>query len=145
MILPAVSSIYFRFDLFYFYFFFPPLAVDLCLSKEEYADALVLASLGGPELWARAQQAFFVKHKSAFMRDTVSAIVRKDLSALIANSPAEKWRETLAMLLTYAQGDKFSSLCADLGEKLEKNPNYLSGAAIVYLFSCNVDKLLSCW
>ena len=37
-------------------------AVSLCLSTEQYADAILLAVKGGPESLSNTQKAYFEKH-----------------------------------------------------------------------------------
>lgn len=56
-------------------------AVECCFRTGNFGDALVLASCGGPELWAKAQQRYFESQseKRQFL-STVSAIIRNEVS-----------------------------------------------------------------
>lgn len=43
-------------------------AVDACLAVHRMADALMLASLGGAELWSKAQKAFMDSEPRPYMK-----------------------------------------------------------------------------
>lgn len=58
-------------------------AVRACLGVGRVADALLLASCGGPELWTLAQRAALQRHPARFVRTTVAAIVLQDFAALV--------------------------------------------------------------
>ncbi len=81
--------------------------MNKCLDTDRLADALVLASCGGTALWAKTQQRYFAGHKQAFIKNVVSAIVRSDLADLVAHTDLGKWKEALAVLLTYATAEKY--------------------------------------
>ena len=55
-------------------------AVECCFRTGNLADALVLASCGGGDLWAKTQQRYFEEQASQrpFLR-TVSAIIRNEV------------------------------------------------------------------
>jgi hypothetical protein len=53
------------------------------------------------ELFAETREAFFKKHKQRFVNKVVRAIANNDLANYVANSDVSRWRETMAILLTY--------------------------------------------
>ncbi|KAJ1827278.1 protein transport protein S31 [Coemansia sp. RSA 2599] len=120
-------------------------AVELCIEKELFADALILATCGSAELASRAQQAYFAKRaqQASYVR-LLHSIVTGDLTDVVSNGDLGEWDEILALLCTYAQGDQFSNLCELLGRRLER-ANELSNAVLCYLASGNLDKVAAIW
>ncbi|KAJ1642847.1 protein transport protein S31 [Coemansia asiatica] len=120
-------------------------AVELCIEKELFADALILATCGSADLASRAQQAYFAKRaqQASYVR-LLHSIVTNDLTDVVANGDLGEWDEILALLCTYAQGDQFSNLCELLGRRLER-ANELSNAVLCYLASGNLDKVAAIW
>ena len=120
-------------------------AVDCCFRTENLADALVLASCGGAELWAKTQERYFEsqKEKRPFLA-VVAAINQNNLGPLVENSDIKSWQETLAILSTYAKAEEFPSLCVDLGDKLDANGNH-SEASLCYMCALNLNKTVKYW
>ncbi len=77
-------------------------AVKSCLQVDNMADALLLASCGGAELWASTQSEYFERHKGSSERSgylgIVSAIVNSELRQFVETSNLSTWKETLAIL-----------------------------------------------
>lgn len=129
-------------------------AVKLCTDKNRFADALMLASCAGEPLWKETQSLFFQRHPNPFMRQTMSAVVGQDLESLVNQADLSEWRDTLAMLLTFAshsesigQDDKtaFRPLCNRLGQRLQSEANDVASATLCFITSCNADALLEIW
>ena len=51
---------------------------------------------------------------------SLATIVSGDLAEAVASTTVASWRETLAMILTYAREEEFITLCQQLGERLEQ-------------------------
>jgi len=120
-------------------------AVDGCFARGQLADALLLASCGGAELWEATRLRYFEAQaaKRPFLA-VVAAIINSRLGDLVATSDPAEWKETLAILSTYGKSDEFSSLCEQLGEVLEKAGNE-KAASLCYLCAINVPKTVSIW
>ena len=79
-------------------------AVSLCLSSDRFADAILLAVKGGPELLARTQKAYFERRTTAFpYLRLFQSIVTDDLDEavdrlLAATPPEVRNGTTLAFL-----------------------------------------------
>ena len=54
-------------------------AVERCMRSGRYADGLVLAASGGPELWTATRDEYLQSSRTPFMQ-TLSAIVHQDLA-----------------------------------------------------------------
>ncbi|KAG7392468.1 protein transport protein S31 [Phytophthora boehmeriae] len=118
-------------------------AVNCCLAYNQLADALLLASCGGPELWEKTQRAFFAHQQRPVMR-VVSAIIKNELTELVEVSDLSEWRETLAILSTYAKSEEFPSLCDKLASRLETAGD-LHSATLCYMCAVNVEKTVNAW
>jgi hypothetical protein len=75
-------------------------AVEACMADGRMADALLLASIGGEDLWHKVQKAFMKREPKPYMK-VVKALMDKDLASLVRDRSLARWRETLAMLCTY--------------------------------------------
>ncbi|KAF1795304.1 Ancestral coatomer element 1, Sec16/Sec31 [Phytophthora cactorum] len=118
-------------------------AVNCCLAYNQLADALLLASCGGPELWEKTQRAFFAHQQRPVMR-VVSAIIKNELTELVEISDLAEWRETLAILSTYAKSEEFPSLCDKLATRLEAAGD-LHSATLCFMCAVNVEKTVNAW
>jgi len=120
-------------------------AVECCFRTGNMADALMLASCGGAELWSMTQQRYFESEapKRPYLA-IVSAVICNQLVDLVASSDASKWQETLALLSTYGQPDAFPSLCIALGDSLAsagKNHE----ANLCYMCSLSLEHSVKHW
>ncbi|KAK1739842.1 protein transport protein SEC31-like protein [Skeletonema marinoi] len=112
-------------------------AVECCFRSGNYADALVLASCGGAELWAKTQAEYF--HERQSDRSDSWAVDRA-----CGRSDPKKWRETLAVLSTYGQSEEFPSLCAALGDRLEESGD-TANASLCYMCALDLGQAVKYW
>ena len=93
-----------------------------CFRLGNHTDALILSSCGGLELWAKTQGQYFAKEaeKRPYL-SIVNAVIHNQLDEIVQRSEPRKWRETLAVLSTYAKAEEFPSLCQMLGYMLEES------------------------
>lgn len=120
-------------------------AVECCFRTGNLADALVLASCGGADLWAKTQERYFESQskKKPFL-SVVDAIIKSDLGPLVQNSDVTNWQETLAILSTYAKSDEFPALCIALGEKLDEAGD-ASSASLCFMCALSLNKAVKHW
>lgn len=121
-------------------------AVDVCLSENKMAEAILLAIAGGPELLSRTQQRYFQKNGTNLGR-LVSAIVTHDWRHIVTSCELDNWKEALAIILTYSPADEFSTLCDTLAARLENEVggDLASYAGLCYICSGNVEKMVENW
>ena len=93
-------------------------AVDACVAAGRHADALVLASVGGAELWEETRAAHIAANAQKPYMRVAKAVVSDDLGALVASRSLAKWRETLAILCTYAPAEEWGALAGVLAGRL---------------------------
>jgi len=120
-------------------------AVECCFRTGNLADALVLASCGGGDLWAKTQERYFNGYakKRPFL-SIVGAIIRDDLGSLVQNSDLKNWEESLAILSTYGKSDEFPALCVALGDKLDAAGDH-SNASLCYMCALSLNKAVKYW
>ena len=120
-------------------------AVECCFRSGNYADALVLASCGGAELWAKTQAEYFSREaKRRPFLSLVSAVIHGQLTELVGRSDPKKWRETLAVLSTYGQSEEFPSLCAALGDRLKESGD-VANASLCYMCALDLGQAVKYW
>ena len=137
-------------------------AVSLCLSTERYADAILLAVKGGPELLQKTQKAYFERRTTAlpYLR-LFQSIVTNDLSDIVQNADLREWQEIFVILCSFATPDEFTSLTEQLGERLEFQSHLLKtsdvgdasakalrlrkDATLTYLAAGKLEKLVNIW
>lgn len=133
-------------------------AVSLCLSMERFADAILLAVKGGPELLARTQKAYFEKRTVAlpYLR-LFQSVVTNDLADIVQNADLQDWQETFVVLCTFARADEFSGLAEQLGARLEFQASLArsehaveaselrKNAILTYLVAGRLERLINIW
>lgn len=95
-------------------------AVSLCISTDRFADALLLAVRGGPDLLVATQKAYFEKRTTSlpYLR-LFQSIVSDDLVDVVQNADLSEWEEIFVVLCTFAKGEEFPNLVEQLGQRLE--------------------------
>jgi protein transport protein SEC31 len=121
-------------------------AVDCCLATGNYADALLLAACGGGDLWATTQERYLDRQSAQRpYLALVSGIVRHPLEEWVMQSDSPTWRETLAMVSTYAStAEEFAHLCAVLGERLLEAGDD-AAASLCYMCAMNLERTVPYW
>eukprot|EP00268_Persea_americana_P017116 TRINITY_DN181_c0_g1_i12.p1 TRINITY_DN181_c0_g1~~TRINITY_DN181_c0_g1_i12.p1 ORF type:complete len:1148 (-),score=249.03 TRINITY_DN181_c0_g1_i12:606-4049(-) len=118
-------------------------AVHQCISANKMADALVIAHVGGNTLWQRTRDQYLKKSHSSYLK-VVSAIANNDLMSLVKTRPVSTWKETLALLCTFAEKEEWSVLCDNLASRLMVAGNTLA-ATLCYICAGNIDKTVEIW
>eukprot|EP00904_Undaria_pinnatifida_P012810 jgi/Undpi1/865/HiC_scaffold_10.g04329.m1 len=121
-------------------------AVQCCMSTGNMADAMLLASCGGADLWAKTQAQYFAResHRRPFLR-VVNAIIKSELGGLVEASDLAQWQETLAILSTYAKQNEFPTLCEALASRLETEAGDRKSANLCYMCAVKVPKTVEMW
>ncbi|KAF3576252.1 hypothetical protein DY000_02031818 [Brassica cretica] len=107
------------------------------------ADALVIAHVGGTSLWESTREKYLKTSRAPYMK-VVAAMVNNDLTSLIYTRSHKFWKETLALLCTFAQGEQWATLCDVLASKLMDAGNTLA-AVLCYICAGNVDRTVEIW
>lgn len=118
-------------------------AVAHCISANKMADALVIAQVGGASLWETTRDLFLKRSRSPYLK-VVSAMVNNDLVSLVNVRPLKSWKETLALLCTFAQREEWTMLCDTLAARLMAAGDTLA-ATLCYICAGNIDKTVEIW
>mmetsp|Transcript_42919 Transcript_42919/g.103852 ORF Transcript_42919/g.103852 Transcript_42919/m.103852 type:complete len:1039 (-) Transcript_42919:4532-7648(-) len=120
-------------------------AVECCFRMGHMADALLLASYGGGDLWTNTQQRYFEAQveKRSFL-PLVSAVFGDGLADLVQRSDPKDWKETLAIILTYAKAEEYHALCDALGDLLEQSGDDRN-ASLCFMCSMNLGRVGKYW
>ena len=133
-------------------------AVSLCLSAERYADAILLAVKGGPDLLQRTQKTYFEKRtvNLPYLR-LFQSIVTEDLDDIVQNADLQEWQEIFVVLCTFAKPDEFANLAEQLGQRLEFQASVTKSsegtaaeelrknATLTYLAAGRLEKVVNIW
>ncbi|KAF5738393.1 Transducin family protein / WD-40 repeat family protein isoform 1 [Tripterygium wilfordii] len=118
-------------------------AVAQCIAANKMADALVIAHIGGASLWETTRDEYLKMCHSPYLK-VVAAIKNNDLMSLVKTRPLKFWKETLALLCSFAQGEEWTVLCDTLASKLMGVGNTLA-ATLCYICAGNIDKTVEIW
>lgn len=137
-------------------------AVDVCLAFERFADALLLAVRGGPDLLQSTQNAYFAQQTTTrpFLR-VFQSIVTEDLLDIVQNADLSEWKVAFVVLCTFAKDSDFSNLAEQIGQRLQYKWRVLSAsdspeakasakiarqdAILCYLAAKKLEKVVSIW
>ena len=119
-------------------------AVNACIAAGRHADALVLASVGGAELWEEARSRHIAANIGRPYMRVASAVVSEDLEALVKSRPLAKWRETLAILCTYAPAESWGALAGVLAGRLADAGNF-HASTLCHICAGDVDSAVQHW
>ena len=121
-------------------------AVDVCVKFGRMADALLLAATGGRELFQRTQERYFELMKDQPFMKITHSIVNRELEGIVDSSDASSWKETLAILCTYANMEEFSTLCDKLAQRLQSaGGEHERSATLCYICAGNVEATVRIW
>lgn len=119
-------------------------AVNLCFDDKRYADAIVLAMTGPPELLTATRNRYFRLTQGDVPR-LIQAVVTRDWQQIVQHCDMSNWKEALAATLTYAEDAEFPSLCQTIGQRLESELAATSQAVLCYICAGNMEKVVDCW
>lgn len=120
-------------------------AVELCIHKDRMADALLLSSFGGEQLWNKTKNIYINKKNDSFLKN-VNYILDNKLDMLVKNVDLNYWVEALSILCTYAlNNSNFNSLCEALAKRLQHEKFDIRAASICYLCACNFPETIEIW
>ncbi|VAH42953.1 unnamed protein product [Triticum turgidum subsp. durum] len=118
-------------------------AVNQCLAANRMADALVIAHAGGSALWESTRNQYLKNSISPYLK-VVSAMVGNDLMSFVSTWPLNAWKETLALLCTFAGKEEWNVLCDTLASRLLTAGDMLA-ATLCYICAGNIDKAVEIW
>ncbi|CEO99623.1 hypothetical protein PBRA_007356, partial [Plasmodiophora brassicae] len=98
-----------------------PGAARFCAKHDRMADALLIASLGDAALQAEIHALYIAQHRKHYIRSVAACVAGKDdMRAYVSRSDLGRWRETLALILTYAAPGDFVDIVRVLVDRLDR-------------------------
>lgn len=124
-------------------------AVSICLRVGRTADALLLSSAGGAELWNETQASYLSTADLPYSMKVVGAVLGAQNSLdgyvnRLADSGGDSWKEALAVLLTYSSSDQLGTACTQLGNHLSSKGIEI-GAIACFLCAYDTGRIVSSW
>ena len=119
-------------------------AARYCASVNRDADALVIASYGGRELFEKIRDAYCERVWVPAGMKFVHMLLNSPLERLVGRVAVDHWRAAMAALCTYATKDEFPVLACALGDRL-RDANNTAAATLCYIASCNMGRVVSIW
>ncbi|KAK0191818.1 hypothetical protein F5146DRAFT_1037270 [Armillaria mellea] len=134
-------------------------AVSLCLSSDRFADAILLAARGGPELLQQTQKTYFELRTNTYpYLRLFQSIVTNDLSDIVQNADLQEWQEIFVVICTFASKEEFPTLAEQLGRRLEfqfavsnasedaaQASQFRKYAILTYLAAARLERIASIW
>lgn len=118
-------------------------AVDACFKVHNYADALLLASCGGAELWSSTQERYLAACARPYV-PTVQAILQSNMAHLVETADLDSWQQTLALLSTYGTSQEFPQLCKALGQRIQDAGDHAT-ASLCYICAMDFESVVTYW
>ena len=132
-------------------------AVELCLKNDRLDDALILAIHGGQTLLERTKAEFYRRKKNTASYLRISACLSNgNIQDIVRNANvSENWKETMALICTFAQPEELSKLTSELGDRIlddsdivkdsKKKKSLQNAAVLSYMIAGRLDKLVGIW
>jgi protein transport protein SEC31 len=120
-------------------------AMTICLKEDRIADALIIANCGGKELLEKAQSAYLSRKTLGpnYLR-LLTSVIGKNLWDVVYNADLSNWKESMAVLCTYADPNEFPDLCEALGDRIIADGS-LKDASFCYLVGSKLEKVIDIW
>ncbi|KAI5393442.1 hypothetical protein KIW84_060538 [Lathyrus oleraceus] len=96
------------------------------------------SGVSDPALPTLGADQYLKKKRSPYLK-VVSVMVSNDLLSLVNTRPLKFWKETLAILCSFAQRDEWTMLCDTQASKLMGAGN-TEAATLCYICAGNIDK-----
>lgn len=87
-------------------------AVEVAMKCGRDAEALLIASTGSKELFAKAKNLFFTKNKDLFIKNIFSSIINKNFEQLLEYNIIKDWKEYVLYALTYLNKSDFGKFAS---------------------------------
>lgn len=121
------------------------LAVELSLSRNRIADALVFAKHGGAELWDETCSKFLSAHDDSFIRNLFQPVSERNFTKMVEKSDVNEWKQTLCMILSYASSQQEANqFITELGKKLT-TVGHLIPAMSCFIVATDLPRLFGIW
>jgi len=119
-------------------------AARYSMSRGRDADALVIASYGGRELFEAIRDSYCKRAWMPAGMKFVMMLLGNTLKSLVDRIAVAHWKAAMAALCTYASKEEFPVLACALGDRLRDAQN-MSAATLCYIAASNMSRVVSIW
>lgn len=97
----------------------------------------------------KIKEEFFNNQKDSYVKLYLRSIVQDDFKELVSsqalNYKNSTWKESLAYLLSYLEGDDMKTLVRELADELLNKKKDINSAIICYMISESLDVVVDLW
>lgn len=116
------------------------LAAEVAFHSGRTTEALLIAEAGGSKLFDKIKERFFAENKDSFIQTVIKSIVVDEYEELVSEQiigakPQVAWKESLAYLLAYLEGDELKNLVHQLAEVLLNKTRDINSAIICFMIA----------
>lgn len=119
------------------------LALETCLGVKRFSDALIIAAMIGGDAWEKTRSQVMRDQPRPYMR-IVNAVLDGDWRSFIQSRSPQKWRETLATLLSSAPQEQCKDLIRDLSRFL-LNTGSKHASLLCSICAGDVESAVTLW
>ncbi|CAF0785032.1 unnamed protein product [Brachionus calyciflorus] len=121
--------------------------VDLLVQEERFTEAILIANFFDKNLLLKTQQRYFRHFNKNKFSNLLEKLLNRNWSGIISTCNLSHWKEALATIVTYTNGQEQMDLCDELGKRLESENSQenLINACVCYICSANLENLVNCW
>jgi hypothetical protein len=111
-------------------------AAEVALKCGRTTEAMLIAEAGGEKLLERIKEEYFMNCKDSYVKLFLRSIVQEEFKEIISNQALQfkgsNWKESLAYLLSYVEGNEQKELLGELGEELlkKKDVNFMGAEGL---------------
>ncbi|MES1920801.1 hypothetical protein MHBO_002436, partial [Bonamia ostreae] len=116
-------------------------AAKLCLESGNFAEALIIASCSS-EIWEKTQNEYLTKHSKGFMKNVMSLVMNDRVDELVKKSKLANWKQTIALVLVYANDDEKSQHFNTFANRLE-NAGKPFEALLCFVCAGNTSEIIN--
>lgn len=123
-------------------------AAEVAMKAGRTTEALLIAEAGGEKLFEKIKEEYFLQSKDSYIKLYLRSIVQDDFKELVTTNALHhknsNWRENLAYIISYLEGDDMRGLVRELSEELMKKKD-INSAIICFMISQSLDIVIDLW
>lgn len=121
-------------------------ATEMCVEAKRWADALLLAATSGDAaLWTATSELYLRQKRQDKFLQMIGCVIASKWDDLVRIADLGKWEETLALIASYVPQETFSSLCEQVGRRLEQEMFDIRAAVVCYLLAGSFRNASHLW
>lgn len=124
-------------------------AAEVALKAGRTAEALLIAEAGGKALLDRIKEEYFTQSKDSYVKHFLRSIVQEDFKEIVSSqalhAKGSNWKEMIAYLLSYVEGEELNGFVHELAEDLLNRKKDINSAIACYMISQSTETVVDLW